>query len=267
MKLSLALVGLASSALLGCTSSTSSDKATEADYDDIAQSLSSVVATNGSGGDLISLQDSVSIALGAPSLGITVNAAGDFIGTRLGLNYDYKASCSDASGAAQTHCDATTDAAAVDVNWSGKLELPNLTASVQREGTWKLSKIQSGTVALDGSGDFDVDLEFQSLFRDVTRDYHLSYSADYQDVQLQLLPLQVTNGSIKYVIDAERKASGVRHESDANFHVEGTLQFAADGSATLTLDGMFRYAIDPGSGNMTKLSNASVNVSVSVNGK
>ncbi|HEX4353625.1 MAG TPA: hypothetical protein VHZ95_11935, partial [Polyangiales bacterium] len=102
-------------------------------------------------------------------------------------------------------------------------------------------------------GEFDLDASFQSIFRSVERDYHINYSADYSDVKVQLAPAAVMSGSVKYMIDAERKASGPLHERDADFHVDGTLEFVSAGHAMLTLDGMFKYSVDATSGAVTKM--------------
>jgi hypothetical protein len=113
--------------------------------------------------------------------------------------------------------------------------------------------MQSGTIDLVGKSQFDFDTSFQSLFRDLNRQYHLGYSADYSDVQVRLSPAAVIGGTVKYVIDAERKASGARREAQANFHMDGLLAFTANGQATLTLDGTYNYAVDTTSGQVTKM--------------
>jgi hypothetical protein len=253
MKLNFGSMGLTAFCLLtgaGCASTT---QPTAADYDDVAQGLSSVTATSGGGGEVGSLTDSVTLSIGGATPGISLKAKGEFSGSRLGMSYDYAISCDDASGAKMTSCDRTSSDADVKVNWAGNLMLPNLTAQVQRDGEWKLTNIQTGTVAVNGHGEFDFDASFQSLFRDVSREYHVGYSADYSNVQVQLSPAAVVGGSIKYTIDATRKASTPRKEKQANFHIDGLLEFAGDGHATLTLDGQVHYAVDTKTGMVTKM--------------
>jgi hypothetical protein len=253
MKLKFGSIGLTAACLLtgvGCTTTT---QPTAADYDDVAQSLSSVTATSGGGGEVGSLSDSVTLSIGSATPGISLKAAGEFSGSRLGMSYDYAISCDDASGAKMTSCDGNSADASVKVKWSGNLALPNLTAQVQRDGDWKLTNIQTGTVAVTGHSEFDFDASFHSLFRDVSREYHVGYSADYSNVQVRRSPAAVVGGSIKYVIDAQRKASTPRNEKQANFHMDGLLEFASDGHATLTLDSQFHYAIDTKTGMVTKM--------------
>jgi hypothetical protein len=233
-----------------------STPATEADYDDVAQALSAAVATTDGGGEVGSFYDSASIITGSPSLDVQLKAGGEFAGRRVGMMYDYKVECSDRSGAELSNCGSNTDDASIDVNWSGELALPTLQANVTRKGSWQLSNVQSGTVDIAGDSDFDLDTHFESIFRLATRDYHLSYSADYSDVKVRLKPMAVVGGAVHYVIDAERKASGVRHESDAQFHMKGVLTFQPDGSAELTLDGDYHYSIDTNSGVMIKTDGA-----------
>ena len=240
---------LAGACLAGCSSQ---DQATEADYDDVAQALTAVVSTGSGGGEVGAMSDSVSIALGAGDLTIQASAEGKFKSSHLGLEYDYAISCKDSAGVQLPKCGSTTDAAGVNVKWSGDLGLPNVTASVAREGSWQLTQLQSAVAQLDGDSDFELDVKVQSLFRNLTRSYHVGYSASYADVALNRVARRIEGGKITYSIDAERKASGPRRESEAEFSMDGELVFAADGSATLTLDKSFKYAIDTASGVMVK---------------
>jgi hypothetical protein len=239
---------LAAACLTGC----SQDQATEADYDDVAQALTAVVSTGNDGGEVGALSDSVSIALGSSDLSIQASAAGKFKSSHLGLEYDYAISCKDGAGTKQDKCGKTTDSADVAVKWSGELGLPHLTASVSRDGSWQLSKLQSDVAQLSGDSDFVLDAKVESLFRSVTRSYHVGYSAKYADVTFDLAARRITGGKATYSIDAERTATGPRRESEAQFSMDGVLTFAADGTATLTLDRSFSYKIDPATGVMVK---------------
>jgi hypothetical protein len=249
MKRFLAPCVLATTCALGCSSA---DTATEADYDDVAQALSSVIATDNGGGDVGSMKDSASIASGAADLGLSIDASGKFKGSHLGLDYQYAVQCSGADGSAMTKCDRTTDNAKVDVKWSGNLDLPHVTATVDRDGSWMLSKLQTDAVIFAGKGDFALDLQLQSIFRNVTRNYHVSYSADYAGVTFDRTAKHLTGGTVKYVVDAERMVEGTKNNSDATFHMDGLLTFSADGSAKLTLDETHAYKIDTASGTVTK---------------
>jgi hypothetical protein len=239
----------ASCLAVGCSSS---DPATEADYDDVAQSLSSVVAAGSTGGDVGAMSDSADVSLGATTAAVHVDASGKYVGSHIGLSYEYTATCTDAAGGKLAKCGSTTDDSTIKVAWSGDLALPSVTAAVQREGTWKLSNIQSGTVSISGDGEFTLDAKLDSLFRNVSRTYHVGYSAEYADVEFDLATRHAESGSVSYVIDAERTASGARGDSDAKFHMNGVLAFNADGSATLTLDHSFSYRIDTVTGLMVK---------------
>lgn len=233
-------------AVATCSIGCSTDVATEADYDDVAQALTSVVVTDNGGGEIGSMVDSTSIAVGAPDLSIKIDAGGKYTGTHLGLAYEYSVNC----GAAK--CDRNTDSADVKIKWSGELMLPYMTSSVEREGTWKLSGIQSGVVNIGGASDFTIDTHMQSIFRTADRTYHLSYSADYAGVQLDRLTHRLSGGTISYEVDAERMASSARGSSEAEFHMSGVLAFSPSGGAALTLDGKYSYAIDTTTGFVVK---------------
>lgn len=240
---------LAAAWLAGCSGK---DQATEADYDDVAQALTAVVTTDNGGGEVGAMSDSVDIALGAGDLSITASAAGKFKSSHLGLEYDYAISCKDSAGAQLDKCNRDTDSAEVKVDWSGDLGLPHLTASVDRSGSWQLAKVQSGNAVLNGDSDFNLDAKLESLFRDATRSYHVGYNAKYSDVALDLAARKIKGGTVQYEIAAERKATGTRRDSEAEFEMKGELTFAADGTATLTLDKNFRYTIDTATGVMVK---------------
>jgi hypothetical protein len=252
MKQTVGVLGLAVAWTLaaGCSDTT---PATEADYDDVAQALGGTVATSNGGGDMGSLHDSVSIAAGDPGLDISVKASGEFVGNRLGLDYDYSVKCVDAEGAPLAKCGDKTDGATADVTWSGKLESPNLTAMVSRDGQWKLTEIQSGTAAINGHGSFDLDVSFTSLFRAVTRTYTLNYDAQYSDVQVKLHPATIVGGKVNYDVHAERTASGPRRSSDANFDMNAVVEFTSAGHATITMDKKFMYSVDPTTGSVAKM--------------
>lgn len=229
---------------VGCTTT---QEATEADYDDVAQALSSVVVTANGGGDVGSMVDSTTIAIGTPDISITVDAGGKYSSNHLGLDYQYSVDCGTSS-----KCDRTTDSADVTIKWSGDLTLPFLTSTVDREGTWKLTNIQSGIVNIAGASDFTLDTQMQSIFRKADLTYHLGYSAEYSDVKLDRLTHRLTAGTITYEVDAERMVSNARRESEATFRMDAVLTFNANGPATLTLDKSFKYAVDTTTGIVVK---------------
>jgi hypothetical protein len=240
---------LAATSFAACSSS---DPATEADYDDVAQALTAVVVTDNGGGEVGAMVDAASIAHGDGKLTLNVDAAGKFTGSHLGLNYAYTASCSDAEGTEQEACGKTSDTADIAVSYSGELALPRISAAVTREGSWSLTGLQSDEVTIVGESDFNLDAELESLFRTAKRTYKVSYSASYDAVVLNRSARAVKGGSIAYSIDAERTASGPRRESEAKFTMDGTLEFHTDGSASLTLDRDYKYNVDLVTGELSK---------------
>jgi hypothetical protein len=234
--------------LLSIGAGCGADKPTENDYNSVAQALGSVTATNDGGGEVGSMVDASAIVTGSPSAGISIDASGSFSGNRLGVMYDYKVTCADAAGAALEKCSNASDSADVTVKWSGELTTAVLSGAVSREGMFELSGIQSGTVTLAGSGSLTVDAHFDALLRDSTRDYHLSYKADYEGVKVQRAPAKVIGGSIHYAVEVERKAMDGDKNSSASFEIDADLVFDASGGATLTLDGDHHYTINTSTG-------------------
>ena len=240
---------IAATSFTGCSSS---DTPSEADYDDVAQALSALVVTDNNGGEVGAMIEASGVAHGDAELALQLDASGKFTGNHLGLDYTYTATCSDAEGSEQAHCDEASDSANVAVSFSGELELPRLTATVMRDGTWQLTGLQSDTVSFAGDSEFHFDTQLRSLFRDATRSYRLNYIANYDAVVLDRAAHTVKSGKVTYSIDAERTATGLRRQTEAQFNIDGVLEFNADGTASLTLDGDHSYNVHLASGGLTK---------------
>lgn len=223
----------------GCSDT---DEPTEDDYDNVAQALGSVAATDDGGGEVGSMIDVSAIVTGTDRIGIEVKASGSFSGTRAGLTYDYDVTCADSAGKALNPCSSETDSAKVNVKWSGELATPVISGAVSRAGMIEISDIQSGTVTINGAGNLTVDAHFDALLRDASADYHLSYEANYDDLRVQRAPAKVLSGSITYALDVQREAKNRARESSAHFEIDAELVFQ-DGSAKLTLDGDHSYMV------------------------
>jgi len=240
---------LAATSFVGCAGS---DTPTEADYDDVAQALTAVVVTDNEGGEVGAMIDASSVARGDGRLTLQLDASGKYSGNHLGLDYAYTATCSNAEGAPLAACDKSSDSADVTVSFSGELTLPRLSAAVVREGSWQLSGLQSEQVTFAGDSELTVNTQLESLFRDATRAYRLNYVASYEGVVLDKATRRVVGGKVTYNIDSERMATGTRGESEAQFNIDGVLEFKADGTASLTLDRSHTYNVHMGSGGLTK---------------
>lgn len=240
---------IAATSFAGCAGT---DTPTEADYDDVAQALTAVVVTDNEGGEVGAMVDASSIAQGDGRITLQLDASGKYTGNHLGLDYAYTATCSNAEGAPQTACDKTSESADVGVSFSGELTLPRLTAAVVREGSWQLSGLQTDQVTFAGNSEFTLDTQLESLFRDAARAYRLNYVANYDGIVLDKATRRVVSGKVTYNIDSERMVTGSRRESEAQFNIDGVLEFKADGTASLTLDGAHTYNVHMGSGGLTK---------------
>jgi hypothetical protein len=244
-------------AVTGCGNSNDSSQSTPAtanDYDDVAQALGSVVVTSGGGGEVGSFADAADLSVGLLPLGVTLSANGAFAGNRVGLNYDYKLTCTSASGAKLPACDSTTDTAAVSVDWSGNLVVPNFSASVMRQGDWSLSGLQTDTAAFAGTSTFSFDAQFQSAFRPAMVAFHLDYDAQYSGIVMERLLHHVTGGAIHYSVKAERTATNDTKVANAMLDMTADLTFSTAGAATLTLDGSHTYSVDTASGQVARTS-------------
>lgn len=228
------------------------DKPTEEEYDDVAQAIGSTTATSNGGGETGSFADSAKLAVGQMPAGLSLAGNGHVLGQHLGLDYDYQITCKDAGGALLALCGPTTDSASLKLSWSGDLDTPNLSASVDRTGDWTLSGLQSGGATFNGEGTLTFDVSVTSIFRPVTRTYHLDYAASYDAVKIDA-SRHAVGGSIHYEISAEHTVMGRAANSDRKLDLSADVVFNADGSASVTLDGTHSYKLDLETGAVARM--------------
>jgi hypothetical protein len=238
---SLALLASLCVAPAGCSSGSSTPTAN--DYDDVAQSMSALVGTSSSGGEIHSMSDTVSLALGVTPGALSLNAQGAFGGASGGVNYSYTVTCANATGASLSHCGGATSSAHAAVSWSGNLTMPGVTASVNRTGDYSVSGLQSGHITFDGAGSFSYHGEIQSLFRPEQATSSLSFDAKYAGLTYDATLGHVTGGTITYTVDASLQASSSTSHGGGSFVIDAAVVFAPDGSATITLDGAHVYNV------------------------
>jgi hypothetical protein len=237
---------------VGCSSSDSKGTPTSSDYDDVAQSTAAIVATPGGGGEIGSMSDSATLALGTTPADVTLSASGSYSGVHSGVTYSFTLTCTDAAGLTLPHCGPTTNDAQASVSWSGDLSVPDYTATVNRSGSWTLSGVQTGTATFSGSGNLTFASQFASAFRDEQASTNLSYSATYDALTYNETTHLVTGGSVSYTINGAASASSTSGAAGGSFTIDAVLTFASNGTATLTLDGSHTYAISA-SGTVTKV--------------
>jgi hypothetical protein len=237
-------------ALLAVAGCSNVDTPSEKDYDDIAQALGSVTATESGGGEIGTMVDASTIATGAPRIGIDLEGSGSFSGNRVGLQYEYSITCKDGAGTTLDACSDASDSAAVNVKWAGDLTTTVLIATIARQGKLELSNIQSGPVEISGTSTLRIDAHLHALLQDAQRSYTLKYSASYEDLKVQRAPAQMLGGKIHYALEVDRNKTSRSTQKSAHYEIDAELVFDANGKATLTLDGDHRYAVDTGTGNV-----------------
>jgi hypothetical protein len=229
----LAVLGVA-----GCSSSKPTP--TSSDYDNVASSTAALIATPGGGGEVTSMYEVATVAVGTSPVGVTASAQGSFSSVHAGVTYSFTVTCTDSSGAALPHCGSTTNDAQASVNWSGNLTLPDYTASVTRTGNWSVTGVQTGVVTFNGTGSFNYSSNFASAT--AQSNATLSYAASYDAVVYNVASQLVTGGSLHYTIDASGLASSSSGEASGSFTIDAQVTFA-NGVATLTLDGSHTYMV------------------------
>lgn len=136
-----------------------------------------------------------------------------------------------------------------DVERSGQLELPRFSGSVEREGAWTVIGLQGDTARLEGAGSFHLD----AVVRPVSgpeRSYELDYSAEYDGVLIRVDDRLIVGGTASYEVSAERM---IGEDVEARFSMEAEVSFAADGSATLVLDGTHSHRVDTRTGVVVRI--------------
>jgi hypothetical protein len=226
-----------------CTSSssTSSGPTDDTQFDDTAQAIGHAAANRG--GDVSAMADVMLVARGSLPAGFTASADGSIDGAAFGLDYQLSLTCKDAGGHELAACDDSTDAAEASVAWSGRLDLPILFASIERDGTWSISGLSSDTATFDGDGSLSFD------FETVNAKYHFDDEASYDGVLIDTATQKTVGGSMHYAIDA----SATRNGEDASFHVDATIVFLSNGAAQLSLDDTHKYQLDLSTGAVLRI--------------
>lgn len=268
--------------IAACSSSPTMSPATSADYEDTAQTIaaSTVTGRDGGGGggggidgvdggDVLVLRDAVSLAKGKLPIGFLSSGGGRCHGKHGGLEQDFTIVCKDAAGAELAKCDDTTDSATVTLASTGSLMTNHLSASVDRQGSWTITGLQSDTATFEGMSSFKLDTTLTSVFHEgVTKTLSFENSAAYNAITIALKDRSgdggnfrgrslgdVTGGSASFDVKAHRTVTGTEggtNDVDKSFEVHADLTFNGDGTATLVLDGTETFTIDLDTGKVTK---------------
>jgi hypothetical protein len=215
----------------GCSSNNSTPTSNQ--YDDVAQSTAAIVATPGGGGEIGSMSAVATIAIGVSPAGATLNAQGSYSTLNAGVTYSFTVSCTDVQGNALPHCGPTTNDA-------------------QASGNWNVTGLQTSAVTFNGSGSFNYASQFTSVFRNEQASANLSYNGSYDAVVYDQATHLVSGGSVNYTINASGLASSTGGAASGSLTIDAVVTFAANGSATITLDGSHTYLVTA-SGVVTKV--------------
>jgi len=261
--------------IAACSSSGAMSPATSADYEDTAQTIAASTVVGGGassggidGGDVLVLRDAVSLAKGKLPIGFLSSGGGRCHGKHGGVDQDFTVVCKDAAGAVLAKCDDTTDSATVTLASTGSLMTNHLTASVDRQGSWTITGLQSATATFAGMSSFKLDTTLTSVFHEgVTRTLSFENSAAYNAITIALKDRDgsgnlrghslgdVTGGSASFDVKAHRTVTGTdmgANDVDKSFEVHADLTFNGDGTATLVLDGTETFTIDLETGKVSK---------------
>jgi hypothetical protein len=239
--LDMKLLTLASCSLLGLplvACSSSGDAASRSEYDDVAQNVATSAAAP-NGGDMNAMMDVVLIGSGDLPLGMALDADGHVGGAWGGITYDFAITCRDGEGTILAGCTTKTQIADVKVDWSGTLDLPGFTTTMNRHGDWSMINLQEPSVKLAGNGSFSYDSTIANAQTPTA--YHFDYDAAYMSVFIDKNARLATAGEIQYEITAEKTADG---QPPRTFSIHADVTFNGNGTATAVLDDTYRYSIN-----------------------
>ena len=250
--------------IAACTSSsTQSSQATTADYEDAAQTIASSTVMNGSGGigggDVIVFADALSLARGRLPLGFLRIDDHHFHGNLMGVDHAVTITCKDAMGNALTACNSTTDSATITLKQTGSVTTQSFMASVDREGSFTITGLQSDTATFNGDSSFSLDTTLHSAFHPgVTSTFMFEATASYKAITIATADHQITGGAASFEVKAHRTVTGTgsgtdNHDIDKSFDVHADITFNADHTATLVLDGTHTFTIDLTTGKIVKV--------------
>lgn len=253
--------------LIGCSSSS----LTDADYEDAAQTISSSMVTGrsgkgGGGGDLgvsgadrIVFRQAVSLARGKLPIGFSREDDHRCRGKDGGIELDITIVCKDAGGNELAKCDDTTDSATVTISQTGSIDREHLMATIDRQGSFSITGLQSDIATFNGDSSFSLDTKLVSDFHDeeVTKTLVLDATSSYQAITFTTEDRHrdITGGSASFEVQAHRTVTGTpmgSHDVDKSFDVQADITFNPDHTATLVLNGTQTFQIDLETGKITK---------------
>jgi|GEM_PF-4993396 len=216
------LVLAISATTIGCDAATGSDPATmqKADYDQVANALNALVLDE-SNGQPRAFAGAAQIAKGI--VPTDYHVAGEVALAEVhGSEYSLSAVCSDALGRGAI-CGDDAAEAYVAATWSGE--------AADLDADWTVVDLDQDVMVLAGNATATA-----TIADDDDAGWRLDYRAKY-DVGLDAVTRRVVSGRIDYAITVERPL-----KTGSTFvAVDARLTFAANGSATLTLDGDHVY--------------------------
>ncbi len=237
---SMSLAAVTAASLIGCTDATT--EPTDADYDQVAQSLGAASPSENN-----AVVVTTQLAAGTVPIGLSLVTLGQFQGILFGVDFHLTVECRDAAGAAMA-CGDNTASASIDTAWSGELTLPNLHVAAMRSGTWTLSGLTTDRTTIDGGAQFTLESDFTSVTQEVQRSLDVSADVDSDAVVVDDGSHRFVGGEIRYDVSATRTRTTPEGEDSAALSIDAVVTFAADGSATLVLDGDHTYRLDAATG-------------------
>lgn len=241
---------ITSACLLGLTAlvvacADEADKPTEADYEDLAESVAPLIRQElaADGGAVLSAQVAVS---NAPQW-LAVDGSGSAQGQAGSLSWSLSASCTDENNAPSDVCSETSASAQVASSLEGMLTLPNFSADLTAKLDWSISGLQTDTLVAEGHTSIQAATSSSGVFRPVMRSFDLDVDAQY-DLLIPRNDPWLASGTVEASIDAHRRVVGTNRDSEAHFVVDAVVTFDGSGKAILTLDGAATFRLDLSSG-------------------
>jgi len=214
------------------------DRGVEQDYDDLAVTLAGAIRST----QLQAMVDGVNAAYGGGQLpGFTVVQPGELYGVRGSVRYDYSFHCEDQ----QAHDNFTCGPESDHIHWlatiDGPVMIDALSFSEFKMTThWAIHEIYLNKPQVEETNRMLLDA---SLATDGNRFQLTVDGTNFDHVRIAPQPTLPFAGGITYAITATRTRATANPQV-RSYTAAATVSFAANGQATITLDGTHTYAVD-----------------------
>ncbi|MGF1511351.1 MAG: hypothetical protein ACFB9M_17810 [Myxococcota bacterium] len=229
-------------ALIAC----GSEELSEAESDDVAQTVSALTFEDG--GESDAATDIAALMEGALPSSFSEDGSGVFTRTRGTLSYEYAITCFDADGEVLETCGPSARSAEVALAVVGSWASPRRSADLEREGQWSVDWDGEDLFVINGQANGTFNTEFEALNRNDMRTYIMVHDTQANDAVFDASIDRFTGGTFTHAVAADRTRTTDFRDVVASFDATAEVAFQADGPPLITINGERVYEANPVTG-------------------